>query len=210
MAIENVKNLINSFTEDNFKTDVNLHIHSTCSDGKCPFDEIIKQAKEKNYKKISICDHNTVSGYLNSYDDILLTGAEFDCWYGYVFFHLLAYGIDVHNETLKPFLAKNKRETEWDIIRIFSKRNVKKLIEAIHNAGGIAVLAHPACCWAINLESFVKQLMSLGLDGIEVYYPYKRHRKIIKFHDENKISGLADKFNLIKTGGTDCHKASIS
>ena len=42
---------------------------------------------------------------------------------------------------LKPFLAKNKQETEWDIVRIFAKRDVKKLINAIHEAGGIAVLA---------------------------------------------------------------------
>ena len=41
----------------------------------------------------------------------------------------------------------------------FSKRNVKKLIESIHNAGGIAVLAHPACYWAINLETLIKKLM---------------------------------------------------
>ncbi|MBQ6516729.1 PHP domain-containing protein [bacterium] len=210
MNSENIKNLINSFTEDDFKNCVNLHIHSTCSDGKCQFSDVIKQAKELNYKKISICDHNTIDGYLSNNDDILLTGVEFDCWYGYVFFHLLAYGIDVTSDELKPFLAKHKYETEWDIIRIFAKRDIKKLITAIHNAGGIAVLAHPACCWALSLERFVKKLISFGLDGIEIYYPYKRHRKIIKFHNETKIINIANKFNLIKTGGTDCHNASIS
>lgn len=70
--------------------------------------------------------------------------------------HLLAYGIDINNEELLSFCAKDKKETELDIIRIFAKRDIKKLIKAIHNAGGIAVLAHPACCWAINLEIFVK------------------------------------------------------
>ena len=210
MNNENIKNLINSFTEDDFKTNVNLHIHSTCSDGKCSFEDIIKQAKALNYKKISVCDHNTTDGYLNFNDDILITGVEFDCWYGYVFFHLLAYGFDVNCEQLKPFLAKNKQETELDIIRIFAKRDIKKLIKAIHEAGGIAILAHPACCWAINLENFIKKLISFGLDGIEVYYPYKRHRKIIKFHNEKTLSNIADKFNLLKTGGTDCHNSVIS
>lgn len=210
MSTENIKNLINSFNEDDFKNGVNLHIHTTCSDGKCSFSDAIKQAKDLNYKKISICDHNTIDGYFSDTDDILLTGVEFDCWLGYVFFHLLAYGFDINSTDLKPFLAKNKAETELDIVRIFARRDVKKLISAIHNAGGIAVLAHPACCWALNLERFVKKLIDLELDGIEVYYPYKRHRKIIKFHNENKIINIADKFNLVKTGGTDCHNPTIS
>ena len=132
---------------------------------------IISQAKTYGYKKIAICDHNTVEGHKYFTDEILIPAVEFDCWCGYVFMHLLAYGIDAHNEELKPFMAKSKKETELDIVRIFAKRNVKKLIQAIHNAGGIAVLAHPACCWALNLERFVKKLVSYGLDGIETYYP---------------------------------------
>ena len=90
-------------------------------------------------------------------------------------------------------------------MRIFAKRDIKKLIKAIHNAGGIAVLAHPACCWAVNLEEFIKKLISYGLDGLEVYYPYKRHRGIIKFHKASTVEKIADKYNLIKTGGTDLH-----
>ncbi len=128
----------------------------------------------------------------------------------YVFLHLIAYGIDPNHAALQPFLAKSKRETEWDIVRIFARRDIKKLITAIHEAGGIAVLAHPACCWALNLESLVKKLISYGLDGVEVYYPYRRHRGVIKFHSVRAVDRLADKYGLIKTGGTDLHEAYIS
>ena len=106
-------------------------------------------------------------------------------------------------------MAKTKRGTDTDLVRIFARRNVKKLIDAIHQAGGIAVLAHPACCWALNLDKFVSRLIDIGLDGIEVYYPYRRHRKIFKFHTEEKVMEIADKYNLIKTGGTDCHTRNI-
>ena len=116
-----------------------------------------------------------------------------------------AYGIDVENVELSQFMAKNKKETEADIVRIFAKRDIRKLIKAIHNSGGIAVLAHPACCWCFSLDRFVKKLMSIGLDGIEVYYPYKRHRGIIKFHKTESVEKVADKYGLIKTGGTDLH-----
>ena len=90
--------------------------------------------------------------------------------------------------------------------RLLAKRNVKKLIETIHNSGGIAVLAHPACYWALSLEKLVKDLINDGLDGIEVYYPYPHLRSIVKFHTSEKVKKIANKYpQLIKTGGTDFH-----
>ena len=206
---EKIKELITSFREDEFFDKVNLHIHTDYSDGKAKFEDILFQAKSAGYKKIAISDHNTVEGHKKFKDDILIPAVEFDCWCGYVFLHLLAYGIDVENPVLDEFMAKNKRETEADIVRIFAKRDIKKLISAIHEAGGIAVLAHPACCWAMNMEKFVEKLISYGLDGIEVYYPYKRHRAIIRFATSKCIMKIADKYNLIKTGGTDCHSKNL-
>lgn len=191
--------------EEDFKK-INLHIHTTCSDGKAEAEDILKSAKEQGYELIAITDHNTIEAHKRIQDDILMTGVEFDCWCGYVFIHLLAYGIDIHNEELAQFMAKTKAETEGDLIRLFSTRNVPKLIKAIHDAGGIAVLAHPACYWAISLEKLVKKLISYGLDGIEVYYPYPRFRKIVKFHSSKDVRKIADKYpQLIKTGGTDFH-----
>lgn len=195
-----------NFTKEDFiNNKVNLHIHTTFSDGKADVYSIVKQAKEKGYKKIAICDHNTVEAHKVIQDEILIPAVEFDVWCGYVFMHLLAYCIDVNNEELQTFCAKSKKETELDIIRFFSKRDIKKLIQAIHNAGGIAVLAHPACCWALSLDRFVKKLISFGLDGIEVYYPYPRWRKYIRFSHPENVEKIADKYNLIKTGGTDLH-----
>ena len=148
----NYKELIRSFTrEDYLNHRVNLHIHTSYSDGRGEFKNIVKQGAK--FKCIAISDHNTIQGYLeNEVPDYVIPAVEFDVWCGYVFMHLLAYGIDVNSEYLKPFLAKSKRETEMDIVRIFAKRDIKKLMEAIHKSGGIAVIAHPACCWAISLE----------------------------------------------------------
>lgn len=206
--MKNYLELIKSFTKEDYeKGIVNLHIHTTCSDGKATFQEILAQAKK--LKAIAITDHNTIQGHIENPDSDVISGVEFDVWYKYIFLHLLAYGIDINNEDLQKFYAKNKRETEADIVRIFSRKNIKELINAIHSAGGIAVLAHPACCWALNLEKFVKDLVNIGLDGIEVYYPYPRWRKYIKFSNPDKIEKIADKYNLIKTGGTDCHNKTL-
>ena len=194
-------------TEQDFLSGkVNLHIHTNYSDGKAEFKKVLDNAKKNGYKLISITDHNTVEGHKHYQDEILITGVEFDCWFGYVFIHLLAYNIDVNHPSLCPFLAKTKAETEGDLIRLFARRNVPELIKAIHEAGGIAVLAHPACYWAISLERLVKKLMKHGLDGIEVFYPYPRFRKIVKFHSAKDVRKIADKYpQLLKTGGTDFH-----
>ena len=206
------KELIKSFTEKDYENEVNLHIHTTFSDGIADAKDILDQAKNKGYRYIAITDHNTVDAHklpeINS-EGIVIPAVEFDCWHKTTFFHLLAYGIDVNNEKLTPFLAKNKKETEKDLVRIFAKRDITKLIPAIHNAGGIAILAHPACCWCVNLENFVKELMEFGLDGLECYYPYDRHRGIIKFHAKKTVEKIAEKYNLIKTGGTDCHTTEL-
>lgn len=195
--------LIKSFTKDDYINNrVNLHIHSTYSDGKADFKTLVNKF---DYKYMAITDHNTVQGHVDNPDLGVITGVEFDVWYKYIFLHLLAYGIDVHNEKMQEFYSKDKRGTEADIVRIFAKRDLKNLIDAIHNAGGIAVLAHPCCCWALSMDKFVKDLVSLGLDGIEVYYPYPRWRKYIKFSNPDSIETIADKYNLIKTGGTDYH-----
>ncbi|MBQ2644786.1 PHP domain-containing protein [bacterium] len=205
---DSIKKIFENLCEDDYKTIADFHLHTTASDGKIPANQLLEQARKKGLKYFSICDHNTFDGYklinLQDYPE-LITGIEFDCWYRGIFLHLLAYGTDINSEDLMPFLAKNKLETEKDIIRFFARRNVKDLIKAIHNAGGIAILAHSACCWTINHEHFVKCMLDVGLDGLEVYYPYKRHRGIIKFHTIKSIKMIAEKYNLIKTGGTDTH-----
>ena len=157
--MNNLTETLKNFTQKDYaEKKINLHIHTKHSDGEGNGEQIIKSAKEKGYKLISITDHNTVEVHKQIKDDILLTGVEFDCWFGYVFIHLLAYGIDIENHDIYPFLAKDKSKTDHMLPRLFSFPNVAKLINAIHSAGGIAVLAHPACYWALSLERLVKNL----------------------------------------------------
>ncbi|MCI5714968.1 MAG: PHP domain-containing protein, partial [Firmicutes bacterium] len=44
---------------------VDLHMHTTNSDGSCDMNEIIEKAKELGLKAISITDHDTTNGYKN-------------------------------------------------------------------------------------------------------------------------------------------------
>ena len=208
----NVKDRINSIKSTAYYKSANLHIHSTYSDGKCSFESLVDQGKLLKLEHMSIVDHNSVEGWrnFNTKDyNFLITGVEFDCFYKGSLLHILGYGIDPNHPDILDICAKSKKETQYDIIRLFKSRHPKKVIDAIHNAGGIAVFAHPCCCWVINLDAYTKSLKNLGLDGIEVYYPYKRHRGIIKFHSRKKIKDLAIKHNLVMTGGTDEHGSLI-
>lgn len=69
-------------------------------------------------------------------------------------------------------------------------------IALIHQAGGIAVLAHPGL---IKDEKTIAGIVDLGIDGVEVYYPE---------HNENQIKDyekLAKDHGLLITGGSDFH-----
>jgi len=203
-----IKELFLSFKKEDFYSKVNLHIHSNFSDGIEDFDSLVEQAKSLNMKYISITDHNCVLGnkktkYKN--DPILIPGVEFDCFYKMSLLHILGYGIDVENEKINALCAKNEKEQKNDLIRLFKSRNPAQVIKAIHDAGGIAVLAHPCCCNVFNLDNFVGHLVNLGLDGIETYYPYDRFRGVLKFSSRKLPFELAKKYNLIQTGGSDEH-----
>jgi predicted metal-dependent phosphoesterase TrpH len=78
----------------------------------------------------------------------------------------------------------------------------KRGIELIREAGGLPVLAHPVqlrCENDAQLERTVKDLADLGLAGIEVIH---------SDHDAamyEKCTKLAERYGLLKTGGSDFH-----
>lgn len=79
-------------------------------------------------------------------------------------------------------------------------------IEMIHEARGIAVLAHPPLSVGVGspggLERFVARVARLGLDGIEVQHPSLSRKQ------RKRISRLARVHGLVPTGGSDFHGAS--
>ena len=205
-----MKDVIKNINSSDYFKKANLHCHSNYSDGFCDFDKLIEEAHNLGLEYFSICDHNTIEGYRNSKykdDPILITGVEFDCFLGLCYFHLLGYGMDINHPEFQKICAKHKIETQKNPLRVIFSKHPKRAIEAIHSAGGVAVLAHPCCCLTFNLEKFVKKLVGYGLDGMEIYYPYNRHRGIVKFHSKIRAKEIAQKYDLIMTGGCDNHKS---
>lgn len=89
----------------------------------------------------------------------------------------------------KPAFSLKGRPTPW------------MAINAITEAGGIAVLAHPG---RINLnkrslKNMIKRLAGKGLQGIEAVYSTHTYDETAYFKE------IAEAYGLYVTGGSDCH-----
>jgi hypothetical protein len=75
-------------------------------------------------------------------------------------------------------------------------------IELINAAGGLPVLAHPCLLeleTAEQLDELLREMTSMGLKGLEVYYPQHSPEQTRQYSD------LARHHDLLMTGGTDFH-----
>ena len=76
------------------------------------------------------------------------------------------------------------------------KLEVSEILDIIHNANGLAVLAHPKL---VRNDDYVTELLNYGFDGVEVYH--SKHDQ----EDEQKYLAMAKERNLFITGGSDYH-----
>ncbi len=74
--------------------------------------------------------------------------------------------------------------------------DVFEVVDQVHEAGGVAVLAHPRVYDSFDL---LEELIEYGLDGVEVWHSRN------KDGDEELLEDIAQKNELVMTGGTDFH-----
>ncbi len=74
--------------------------------------------------------------------------------------------------------------------------DVFEVIEAVKDAGGISVLAHPALYDNFDI---IDKLIEAGLNGIEVWHP------TCSKENEARLIAIAKKHKLLMTGGSDFH-----
>lgn len=85
------------------------------------------------------------------------------------------------------------------------KASAEVCIQAIHQGGGKAVLAHP-CQLAFSdeqLEETLRHLKELGLDGLECYYPQHTPAMVQKY------LAFARKYDLGIMAGSDFHGKAV-
>jgi len=104
--------------------------------------------------------------------------------------------VDSFDAAFRQYLGRNR--PAWESRFSYS---AAESIAMIHQAGGLAVLAHPG---QLDPEMrvqppLIRELVLRGLDGLEIHYP--THTRKMK----KKLKALAAELSLLVTGGSDFH-----
>ncbi len=241
---------------------VDLHIHTTISDGALTPKEVIECAHKEGLVAIGITDHDVTDGIeiaqrtASKYRLEVVPGVELSSDYGKKEVHILGYYMDCEDEEFqkklalfrkaryerakkmvkrlkslgmevdfgrveeiagkgsigKPHIAQalvekeyapNIPEGAWRYLGSGGPVSVPKYklrpseaIDIILKAGGIPVLAHPA---GTKVDELIPQLVKNGLMGLEAYDAINPP-SVIRYYIT-----LAKKYDLVITGGSDCH-----
>jgi predicted metal-dependent phosphoesterase TrpH len=77
-----------------------------------------------------------------------------------------------------------------------SKMSARQGVDLIHQAGGLAVMAHPGLN---RTDDIIPALVATGLDGIECFHSKHSTSMSARYVE------MAETFDLLVTGGSDCH-----
>lgn len=106
---------------------VDLHLHTSYSDGSYTPRKLIQKAEDIGYSAIAITDHDTIKGIFeavniaNNYNLEIVPGIEFNTSYQDIDIHILGYFIDIKNNELISLLEKIKKERRDRIKKIIKK-----------------------------------------------------------------------------------------
>lgn len=187
---------------------VDLHMHSTQSDGSISLEDLLKEILEKNIKVFSITEHDSIesilkiSKFAEENNICYIPGVEISSTIDGGTIHILGYGIDYKNQKLNEFLIKNYplfRQVEDEDMNV-TFPSPEFAIEAIVAAGGVPILAHPgAPFYTPDYKGFINYMLEQGIKGIECYHP-QNNSEVTKYCLE-----ICGNNNLFITGGSDYH-----
>ena len=129
---------------------VNLHTHTSVSDGKLSPGEALSVYRKAGYDAVALTDHWC---YGKSYTEdgvTVLSGAEYNV------------GVDSRSGIFHIVGVGMTEEPVWDSE---TRRDPQVIIDTIHAHGGIAILAHPA--WSLNTLDQIRPLKNV--DATEIY-----------------------------------------
>ena len=156
--------------------------------------DFIKYFKSKREERIDeIIKRCNNVGYLISKDDLLKKFPKTQAYGRPHIGQLLidgGYAKDI-NDVFKGILRK---DSPCYVPKV--KVEVPYIIDIIHKAGGLAVMAHPKL---VSSDDYVVEMLAYDFDGMEVYHT--KHND----DDVKRYKALATKHNLFITGGSDYH-----
>ncbi len=192
----------------------NFHCHTTISDGSLDPIALFSQASSLGIKHLSVTDHHSVNAHYiirdwlndrsnqNSNYPTVWTGIEISCILKKCLVHVLGYDFTLGHHSMKPYINGDAPIGQFI--------NAQVVIDSIHNAGGLAILAHPAR-YRTDYRTLISAGRDLGLDGAEAWYDYEYKEQWVPspFICE-EVDLLLKSLNMYSTCGTDTHGFSLT
>ncbi|QEN06165.1 PHP domain-containing protein [Thiospirochaeta perfilievii] len=132
---------------------IDLHSHTTCSDGSLTPKELIQKAKEIGLKAIAITDHDTLSGLKDGKeaaiesDITFIPGVELEITYPYKGeFHLLGLGLKKNDGALSRALDElqdYRIERNREMIHLLNKDGINISYNDLTSIAGGEIIARP-------------------------------------------------------------------
>lgn len=179
---------------------IDMHLHTTASDGSCTPSEVCQLAIDKGLAAIAITDHDTVDGVAEaiSYVDDRITvvpGIEMSAVYHGVEIHILGFYMDYTNHELISSLASIKQ----------GRYNRNEEMCARFRADGIDItmekLQHGNPNTVVTRAHFAKVLIAQGICK-DMNQAFKKYLgKKCKYYIPTPDMPAADAIKLIKTYG---------
>lgn len=120
------------------KQSIDLHCHSTASDGKLSPTDVILRAHSNGIKTLALTDHDTINGLTeaigaaNSVGMNLIKGIEVSCVWNNINIHVLGYCFDVESQILQKLLMVLK-DARWtraiEIAQRLQKKGIPNLLD---------------------------------------------------------------------------------
>lgn len=207
--------VFSQLSEESCPRHYNFHMHSVCSDGRLRPETLMEQAVTIGLKGLAITDHHSADGYhqaqrwLDNWQRCepdapaphLWTGVEINADLLNTEVHILGYGYNPNSRALQPYLQGDKVRG--------AAFSAQRVINAIHAAEGIAVLAHPAR-YRKPATTLIPAAAQLGIDGAEAYYAYDNPNPWRPSPRQTaQVKQLNAQFGLLSTCGTDTHGMSL-
>ena len=190
---------------------INLHTHTTFSDGSLQPIELIKQAMDLGVKHIAVTDHHSVKAHdiINNWLSTnnkskninLWSGIEISCLLKGCLVHVLGLGFNTKSNFISKYTSGLSVKG--------NDLKAENVVNSIHNANGFCILAHPLR-YKLNYVQLIEEAKRLNFDGIEVWYNYERTKiwKPTTFACD-QIFNLVSDLDMLITCGTDTHGKSL-
>lgn len=137
---------------------IDLHLHTTCSDGQLTPAELLAVVRERELVAFSVTDHDTIEGYrqmtqiVRGGDPELLSGVELSVFMGERDLHLLAYLFDPDSDEFNASLdhfqeIRNQRGAL--MVEKLNHQGIQITFEAVEKAAGGGVIGRPHIAQAL-------------------------------------------------------------